>query len=108
MFTLSPGLAVAFGGLALSLATATGVASANPDPVNSTCTYDQAVSALNVREPAIAEAFSASPVAQSFLNSFLASPPDQREQMLEQVQGIPGAESYVVAMFRVASICNQY
>lgn len=108
MFISSRGLVTTFVGSALWLVTATGAASANPDPVNSTCTYDQAVSALNAREPAVAEAFNASPAAQSFLNLFIAAPPDQRQQMLQQVQGIPDAESYVGAIFRVAGICNQY
>ena len=47
-------LAVAVGGLAVSLAAGAGVASATPDlgpAVNTTCSYPQLVSALNAQGP---------------------------------------------------------
>ena len=53
-------LAVAVGGLALSLTAGAGVASADPDLdpiVNTTCTYPQAVAALNAQNPAAAAVF---------------------------------------------------
>ena len=72
-------LIVAGGGLALSLAIATGVASADPDLgplVNTTCTYPQAMAALNAQSPAAAQEFSASPTAQAWLRTFLGAPVD--------------------------------
>jgi hypothetical protein len=55
-------LAVAVGGLALSLTAGAGVASADPDLgpiINTTCTYPQAVAALNAQDPATAAQFNA-------------------------------------------------
>jgi hypothetical protein len=48
---------VAVGGLALSLTAGAGIASATPDlgpAVNTTCTYDQLVAALNAEDPTVA------------------------------------------------------
>src|SRR5277367_4760172 len=78
-------LAVAVGGLALSLTAGAGVASADPDlgpVVNTTCSYSQFTAALNAQDPAAAANFNASPVAQGYLRQFLAAPPAQRQQML--------------------------
>ena len=53
-------LAVAVGGLAVSLAAGAGVASATPDlgpAVNTTCSYPQLVSALNAQGPEAGAAF---------------------------------------------------
>jgi hypothetical protein len=47
-------LVIAVGGIALSLTTGAGVASADPDLgplINTTCTYPQAVAALNAQSP---------------------------------------------------------
>jgi hemophore-related protein len=102
-------LAAAVGGLALSLTAAAGVASAQPDPiVNTTCTYPQAVAALNAQDPAAAAQFNASPLAQSYLRRFLASPPAQRQQMIQELQGIPAAQQYLGTIQQVASTCNNY
>jgi hypothetical protein len=65
-------LAVAVGGLALSLTVGAGVASADPDLgpiVNTTCSYPQVMAALNAQDPAAAAQFNASPMAQSALPS---------------------------------------
>jgi hypothetical protein len=54
-------LAVAVGGLALSLNAWAAVASADPDldPIaNTTCSYPQVMSALNAQDPATAAQFS--------------------------------------------------
>ena len=77
-------LAVAVGGLALSLTAGAGVASAGPDlgrAINTACSYSQVVSALNAQDPAAAAQFNASPVAQGYLRQFLAAPPAQRQQL---------------------------
>lgn len=104
-------LVVATGGLAVSLTAGAGAASADPDLgtiVNTTCSYSQAVSALNAEDPAAAAEFNASPPTQAFLRQFLASPPDRRMEMAQQVQSTPGAEQYFGVMQEVFSTCNNY
>ena len=106
-------LAAAAGGLAVSLTAGAGIASADPDldldrVVNSTCTYDQAVAALNAQYPQTASEFNASPIAQGFLRQFADSPPDQRRQLAGQIQGMPDAQPYLETMKQVAKICKKY
>ncbi|MGH3633410.1 hemophore-related protein [Mycobacterium sp.] len=100
-------LAVAVGGLALSLTAGVGVASAEP-AVNTTCSYPQVVGALNAQDPAAAAKFNASPAAQGWLQNFLASPPPQRESMLQQVQGTPRGRQYAGLVEQLASTCHNY
>jgi len=109
------GLTAAAGGLAISLITGAGIASADPvsDPdldrvVNSTCTYNQAVAALDANYPDTAAQFNASPIATGFLRQFVDSPPDQRLQMAHQVEGMPDAAPYLDTMKQVAKVCNRY
>lgn len=104
-------LAAAAGGLALSLIGGAGIASADPDLtpiINSTCTYDQAVAALNAQYPDAAAEFNSSPMAQGFLHQFADASPDQRLQMAQQIEGIPSAQPYLDTMQQVAKICNKY
>jgi hemophore-related protein len=104
-------LAVGVCGLALSLTAGAGVASADPDlgpVVNTTCNYSQVTAALNAQDPAAAAEFNDSPEAQSWLRSFLASPPGQRQQMLQEVQGTAGTEQYVGTVAQLANTCNNY
>ncbi len=104
-----PRLAAAVGGLALSLTAGAGVASADPDPfVNTTCNYSQVVSALNAQDPAVASQFNASPMAQSWIRSFLASPPAKRQQMVQQMEAMPGSQQYIGTFTQVANTCNNY
>ncbi len=104
-------LAVAIGGLALSLTAAAGVASADPDMgpiINTTCNYPQVMAALNAQDPATAAAFNSSPIAQSSLRQFLASPPPQRRAMAQQIAGAPGAQQYFALIQQVAATCNNF
>ena len=104
-------LVAAVGGLALSLTAGAGVASAAPDlssVVNTTCNYSQVVSALNAQNPSAAAKFNSSPMAQSWLSRFLASSPDQRQQMAQQAQSIPAAQQYFGTVMQVANTCNNY
>ena|SRR5690242_16867886 len=104
-------VAVAAAGIAVSLGAGTGVASAQPDVspvVNTTCTYDQLIAALNATSPADAAQFTSSPVAVGWLHSFLGSPRDQRQQMIQQVQSIPAADAYTSLVLQVANSCNRY
>lgn len=100
----------AVGGVALSLAVGSGVASANPDPaiVNTSCNYNQVVSALNAQSPDAAARFNGSPMAQHWLSKFLAAPPDQREQMVTQAESMPAAQPYLGLVSQVANTCNNY
>jgi hemophore-related protein len=103
-------LGVAAGALALSLSAGVGVASADPydGVVNTTCNYGQVMAALNATNPGAAAQLSASPVAQSYLQRFLASPPPARAQMVVQLQAMPGASQYVGVVESVAGVCNNY
>lgn len=102
-------LAAGIGGLLLA-AGAPGFASADPmDPViNTTCTYPQVLAALNAQDPAAAAQFDASPVAQGWLNQFLAAAPPQRQQMIDQAQSSPAGQPYVGVMIRVANTCKNF
>jgi hemophore-related protein len=111
MVTLSlTRLAVAVGGAALALSAGAGLASAQPDDpaVNTTCTYPQVISALNAQDPAAAAQFNQSPMAQSALRRFLAAPPPQRQQMLQQLQANPMGAQYYGTLEQVAQTCNNY
>ncbi|HEY9302906.1 MAG TPA: hemophore-related protein [Mycobacterium sp.] len=112
MITLSSTrLAVAVGGLALSLTAAAGIAFADPDLgpiVNTTCSYSQVMAALNAQDPAAAAQFNASPFAQSALRQFLSSPPSRRMTMAQQAQSSPGAQQYFGLVQQVAATCNNY
>jgi hemophore-related protein len=103
-------LAVAGGGLALSLLAGAGIASADPldAAINTTCSYPQVVGALNAQSPAAAAKFNSSPMAQGWLRSFLASPPPQRAQMAQQAQAMPGAAQYIGLIGQIATTCNNY
>jgi hemophore-related protein len=90
------GLVAAVSGLALSLTAGAVTASADPDlgpVINTTCNYSQVVAALNAQDPAAAAQLSASPTARSLLRSFLASPPDERQQIVQELQSYPGGSA---------------
>ncbi len=144
MITTSLTRLAAAGGMALALASGTGLANAAPTQptqpaqpgqptqpaqpgqpvqpgqpgqpsqwsqnpaVNTTCSYSQVVAAMNAQSPDAAAQFNAAPMAQSFLQNFLASPPPQREQMLEQAQAVPEAAQYVNLVGPIAKTCDKY
>lgn len=98
-------------GLALALSAGAGIASAQPDVaavVNTTCTYPQVISALNAHSPADGAQFTSNPIAVNWLQSFLASPVDKRQQMIQQVQSVPGAEAYTGLVIQVANTCKNF
>jgi hemophore-related protein len=108
-------LLAAVGVLALSLTPGAGIASADPDLspiINTTCNYSQVVSAINAQSPPAAAALSASPTAQAALRGFLASSPDQRQQIIEELesksQSQPYYQQYVGAVLQVANTCNNF
>jgi hemophore-related protein len=112
MFKLSlTRLAVAVGGLALSLAAGAGVAYATPDlgpAVSTTCTYPQLVSALNAQGPEAGAAFSQSPVLQAGLRQFLASGPANRQQMAENMANTPAFAPYIGTVEQAFLTCNNF
>jgi hemophore-related protein len=104
-------LVVASAGLVLSLSTGAGIASAQPDAsaiINSTCTYPQVMAALNDQSPATANDLNANPLAAAWLQGLVAAPPNQRAQMVQQVQGVPGLQPYLPVIYQVANTCNRY
>lgn len=103
-------LAAGIGGAALALSAATGVASADSMDaiVNTTCNYGQVMAALNASDPAAAQQLNSSPMAQSYIRQFLASPPPKRQQMAQQVQAMPAAQKYFSTIENVAVSCNNY
>ena len=104
-------LAVGVCGLALSLTAGAGLASADPDLgpfVNTTCNYEQVMSALQAANPQAAAQFNSSPQSESFLRQFLASPPSQRQAMAQQIAGSPGAQQNSGLIQQVFNTCNKY
>ncbi|WP_066898488.1 hemophore-related protein [Mycolicibacterium houstonense] len=104
----------ALGGLALSVplsVLSAGAASAQPDfsgVVNTTCTYDQVIAALNAQRPDLAQQFNTSPFAQGALRNFLASGPVERQRTVAQLQASPAAAEYFGPINSIASTCNNY
>jgi hemophore-related protein len=104
-------LVVCSAGLALSLSAGVGIASAQPDVsaiVNSTCTYPQVMAALNDQNPGVARVLNANPLSVAWLQGLVAAPPDQRAQMVQQVQDNPKLQPYIPLIFQVAGSCNRY
>ena len=102
---------VAAAGLALALSAGSGIAAATPDVtavVNTTCSYDQLIAALNAQSPDAGAQFTSSPIAVNWLQSFLASPVDQRQRMIQQVQAVPGAQAYTGLVVQVANTCKNF
>ncbi|HZI73326.1 MAG TPA: hemophore-related protein [Gemmatimonadales bacterium] len=102
---------VAAGGLALSLTAGAGVASAAPDlgpAINTTCTYDQLVAALNVEDPDVATFFNADPAMQAGLRDFLAGSPSQRRQTAQEIVSNPHSQPYLDSLQRTFATCHNY
>jgi hemophore-related protein len=104
-------IAAALGGLALSVPLVTGVASAQPDfsaVVNTRCSYEQVMAALNAQRPDLAQQFNQSPFAQGALRNFLASGPAERQQTVVQLQSNPMAAEYFGPINMIAGSCSRY
>lgn len=88
-----------------------GLPAVSADPgaaVDTTCSYSQVVAAMNDQSPAVAEQFNATPAAQAWLQNFLAAPPPQRQQLVEQAQQRPEAPEYVALFSPLANGCDYY
>lgn len=82
-------IVAAAGGLALTFTAGMGTASADPDItplLNSTCTYDQVVEAMNQNEPELAATILPNPMAVGFLHRLIDAGPDERRSMYEQAE----------------------
>jgi hemophore-related protein len=103
-------LACIAGGVAIALTAGSGIASADDmDAIlNSTCSYEQVMAALNALDPNAAAQLNSSDIAQNYLRQFIASPPPVRAQMAAQIQAIPGAAQYFNDVASVAKSCNNY
>ena len=102
-------LVAAVCGLALSLTAAIGVASADPDPlVNTTCSYEQFVAALNAQSPDPAKAFNTNPDAQAVLHRFLDSPVDVRQQVIAQAASTEVGQQFAAGILQLANTCSNY
>jgi hemophore-related protein len=104
-------LAVGLGGLALALGAGAGIASAAPDlgpAVNTTCTYDQLVGALNAQNSQVAKLFASSPVMQNGLRQFLASPTEERQRIAQELVNTPGAGPYIPVLEQTYATCNNF
>ena len=104
-------MVVAAAGMAVSLGLGTATASAQPDVsgvVGTTCSYPQVIAALNAQSPDEGAQFTSNPIATGWLQQFLASPRDQRQQMIDQVQTVPGAQEYTGLVVQVANTCKNF
>lgn len=101
--------AVSGGCAALALIAGLPAAAADPGAaVDTTCSYSQVVSAMTDQSPGIAEQFNATPAAQAWLQNFLAAPPPQRQQLVEQAQQRPEAPEFVALFSPLANDCDYY
>jgi hemophore-related protein len=102
---------VAAGFAALALSAGAGVAAAAPDAntlVNTTCSYDQIVRAINAEVPGEASGINNNSRLQGLLRDFVAAPADERRSMLQQAMGSFFLQDDVGAMIQVADSCNNY
>ena len=123
MFTLaSSKYLVVAGAVTVAATMGVGVASADPDLgpiINTTCNYAQVTAALNVVSPDMAAKLEQNPRASSRLQSFLAAPVDERQQMAQramamapQFQGAMGGgidpQQILGELTQVAGTCHNY
>ncbi|BBX04082.1 hemophore-related protein [Mycolicibacterium moriokaense] len=104
-------LAVAASGLALSVTAGAGIAAAQPNidaMVNSTCTYDQAIRAVNAENPMAAQYLAQSPPNQEFVRVFLSSSKDQRISLLNQIKNNPGIDQAIPVFTQMMTSCVNY
>ena len=104
-------LAVAVSGLALSLTAGAGMASADPDygpMVDSTCSFEQAMTAVHTENPTAAQYLDQSPPNVEFLRVFLGSPRDERVNLLNQIKDNEGADQALPVFRQMLTNCVNY
>ncbi len=98
-------------GLALSLSAGAGLASAAPDygpMVDTTCSFDQAMTAVRTENPMAAQYLDQSPPNVQFLRVYLGSPRDERINLLNQISGNPGIDQALPVFQQMLTSCNKY
>jgi hemophore-related protein len=104
-------VAATIGGLALASTAGPGIASGDPDYgpiINTTCSYDQAMRAVHAENPTAAEYLDQSPPNQQFLQQYLASSPDQRQDLLHAIEHTRGAEQALPVFQQMMTDCARY
>ena len=120
---------VVAGAVAVAATMGVGVASAGPDLtpiINTTCNYAQVTAALNAVSPDMAAKLAQNPMVSSRLQSFLAAPIDERQQMVQQVMARRGGgggggggggaaaaagvnpQQILATLTQVVNTCNNY
>ena len=107
ILTLKNCVAAAVGGVALSFAIGTAVASADP-LIDTTCSYPQVVAALNSENPALAEKLNGNPLAAAMVGNFLSAPPSERAVLVQEYQATSWGQKYFGQMAAIAGTCNNY
>lgn len=104
-------LAAAAGGVVLALTAGAGVAAADPDygpMVDSPCTFEQAMTAVNAENPLAAGYLNQSPPNIQFLQVFLGSPRDERVSLLNQIKNNQGADQALPVFQQMLTSCVNY
>lgn len=107
--TFSTKVVVAAGFAALALSAGTGVAAADATTLaNTTCNYNQIVSAVNAEVPEEASGINTNSQLQGLLRDLLAASPADRQGMISQAQGNFFLNDDIGAMIQVADSCKNY
>lgn len=96
---------------AFAFCMSSGIASATPDVeaiATSACNYNQVMAALQDQSPAAYAELSSNTFATGWLQSLLASTPDQRRAMIAQFSGFPEVQEYAPVINQVAYSCMNY
>lgn len=104
-------VAAATCGLALSLSAGAGIASAAPDygpMVDTTCSFDQAMTAVRTENPTAAQYLDQSPPNVQFLQVYLGSPREERINLLNQISGNPGIDQALPVFQQMLTSCSKY
>ncbi|MBI3227428.1 MAG: hemophore-related protein [Mycolicibacterium cosmeticum] len=75
--------------------------------VNSTCSYDQVMAALNAQAPDVAKDIAGTP-ATGFIRQLVVAPPAKRRQMIASVEGIPEVQQETSLILQIAGNCARY
>ncbi len=75
--------------------------------INSTCSYEQVMAALNAQAPDVAKDIAGTP-ATGFIRQLVAASPAKRRQMIASVQGIPEVQQETSLILQIAGSCAQY
>jgi hemophore-related protein len=76
--------------------------------VNSPCTYDQAIAAVNAENPTAAQYLMASQPNLDFIRIFLGSSKEERLSLLNQIKGNPGIDQALPVFTQMMSSCVNY